>query len=482
MKSSSSAPLDCAGLAPQLTALFDGEADDSQAQQARAHLLSCPACSQSWLDWTQHRATLQSEPLVPPPPTLLWRVLIAYRIAAFARPARRRSRLPHVSAAHLRGIEAPLPPRLNEHILARTTRKPSAHVLLTPSVPASVPASATASARPNWKARNSNFRRVSLLAAPALALWILMLGRTEFRATLPAGTPDSTVAIISVPDVVETAAPVASVRAATSVAITPIPVAPIERATDLTRSIAPAEVAFDATIPATPARPVRIESPSERVASRAPIMARTVAPASRPTRARGAEDDLSRALSLAMNFGRRDITRAPSIANVALAPSVRRVAAPVVALPAETPRAQSASAPKTASSPVAPVRTVRATTATRRTVVAANVATSRVNLLGLTAPISSVRTLTAARVRPAAFSEETSRPLTTSLSANGRRIARALPDASDTPLRFSRPQAGAPTLREVTFRPDNNGPRIDELRSAVDDFRASISGDRFGDE
>ena len=126
------APRDCAEVAPQLTALFDGEANDAQTREARAHLLSCPACSRQWLDWTRYRATFQSEPAPVVPPTLLWRVLIAYRIAAFARPARRRSRLPQVSAAPLRGIEAPLPPRLSAHILARTTRKPSAHVMLTP--------------------------------------------------------------------------------------------------------------------------------------------------------------------------------------------------------------------------------------------------------------------------------------------------------------------------------------------------------------
>ena len=137
MKFSNSAPRDCANgdcadVAPQLTALFDGEADDAQTREARAHLLSCPACSRQWLDWTRYRDTFQSEPAPIVPPTLLWRVLIAYRVTAFARPARRRSRLPQVSATPLRGIEAPLPPRLSQHILARTTRKSGAHVMLTP--------------------------------------------------------------------------------------------------------------------------------------------------------------------------------------------------------------------------------------------------------------------------------------------------------------------------------------------------------------
>ena len=221
MKVSSSAPRDCAGIAPDLTALFDGEADDVQARAARAHLLSCSSCSRLWLDWSRHRETLQNTPVPAPPPTLLWRVLIAYRVAAFARPARRRSRLPQVSARPLRGLEAPLPPRLSDHILARTTRKPNAHVLLTPLQ------GAPASARTGWKARATTFRRAPYLAVPALALMLLMLGRTQFDAISPTPTPDT--AIVVAPATALQAAPFAPTVVAPVAPVDLIPVAPLPR-------------------------------------------------------------------------------------------------------------------------------------------------------------------------------------------------------------------------------------------------------------
>ena len=221
MKLTNTARHNCADVAPQITALFDGEANATQTNEARAHLLSCPACSRLWLDWTRYRATFQSEPAPAVPPTLLWRVLIAYRVTAFARPVRRRSKLPQVSAVPLRGIEAPLPPRMSEHILARTTRKSNAHVMLTPLHGAPI----AAKSRGNWKARSFSFGRAPLWAAPALALWILMLGRADFNATLPlpVATPDSVV--VSAPTTPEIVAHPKTNEVAERQVLVPIPVA-----------------------------------------------------------------------------------------------------------------------------------------------------------------------------------------------------------------------------------------------------------------
>ena len=463
MNPSSSARRDCAGIAPQLTALFDGEADAEQAQHARAHLLSCPACSQLWLDWTQHRATLQSEPVPAPPPTLLWRVLIAYRVAAFARPARRRSRLPVVSAtqplAHLRALEAPIPPRLSQHILAHTTRKPSAHVLLTPLE--------GPPRRAHWQNRASKFRRVSLLAAPALALWVLMLARTDFDASLPTLTPASPA--ITAP------ATVASVAEKGENAVNP----------GAPQSVA-IEVELDERFVATSAAS---SSPREDdAAPLAPVALRVRARASRaasaprfnraPDRAPDARADatLQRSLLVAMSAGRRDLARAQTLGNASNQASPTPVTTSFTRSVAARSAAVTPPSVPLAPAPItqAPARTQPPVRVTRPAPVETP---ARVTLAALAAPISPIRTVSAARLRTAAFSEDSMRPRVSHASASGRRLARLMPDENgETPLRISRPIAGAPTLREANFNGDK-GPRIEDLRSAVDDFRASVSGD-----
>lgn len=73
---------DCESLAPLLTALFDGEADATQAAQIRAHLLLCQRCATVWAQWNTTRRLLQSAPVVAPPPALFARIMLACRLLA----------------------------------------------------------------------------------------------------------------------------------------------------------------------------------------------------------------------------------------------------------------------------------------------------------------------------------------------------------------------------------------------------------------
>ena len=455
MKFSNSAPRDCSDVALQLTALFDGEADAEQTSQARAHLLSCPACSRQWLDWTRYRDTLQSEPKPAVPPTLLWRVLIAYRVTAFVRPARRRSRLPLVSAAPLRGIEAPLPPRLSQHILARTTRKPNAHVMLTPlqSAPTVAPS--------RFKGRSFSFGAAPLWAAPALALWILMLSRADFNATLPVGAPDATIAVA--PTTSQVAAPrKTSDAAAKRRIIAPLPIA-LGALARVPVATAPGVVAPGATAATSRGR---LNNPAQSAieARRATPLTTNAAPVARPTSGTNdfAQQNFGRTFVLALSAGRNDVIRPRTGPRVASnSAPVAPVAVPVA--PSQTPSAQPA---EIAARPTRPERAV-----------SAEAASSRVMLAALASPISSVRTLSSARLRTAAFSDDSMRPRVAHARASGRRLARLAPEEDAANLRVSRPIVQAPTLRETNFANADNGPKLDELRSAVDDFRASVAGD-----
>ncbi len=92
----------CREWTPFLTALFDGEADEEGALQARRHLLVCERCARTWLDWNQTRNLLINHSAPPPPPTLLWRVRLACRLGH-----------PEVTAS----------PDLSAQILSRTSRR-----------------------------------------------------------------------------------------------------------------------------------------------------------------------------------------------------------------------------------------------------------------------------------------------------------------------------------------------------------------------
>ena len=471
MKFSSSVPQDCVDLAPQLTALFDGEADEVMAKPARAHLLSCPACSRQWLDWTRYRDTLQTEPVPAPPPTLLWRVLISYRVAAIARPARRRSSLPQLSATILREIEAPLPPRLSQHILARTTRKPSVHVMLTPlNGPAP-------RAKSRFKGRAFSFRHAPLWAAPALALWILLLGRADFNATLPVATSDSSFVIDSASPQSRANADSSQTFAATASAPIPVSSAVADfaqnepRPTAATGAVAAREVSLPRSIVAlraeARAQPSDVRSPGETFA----------APVARPVSLRSNRSDaeMDDVLLMALNAGRRDMMRTRvSSRSVAAAPIP--IAAPVAQISAATPAPRTE--PAATARQIIPIAPAAKAAPRRRFGAPENTATARVTLAALASPISPIRVVSVARVRTAAFSEDSLRPRVAHLSADGRRLARALPDEGAIPLRVSRPNAGAPVGREISFNNGDNGPKLDELRSAVDDFRASVAGDQ----
>lgn len=421
-----------------------------QTQQARAHLLVCPECSRAWLNWTQYRTTLQSEPVPAPPPTFLWRLLIAYRVAAFAHPARHRSALSEFSAHTLRDLEAPLPPRLSQHILAQTTRKPSAHVMLTP-LTGPAPAS-NARRETNRNARVTKFRRFPLMAAPALALWILMLGRTNLIATFPALPSDATMSLAPLTDA--HSAPENERR----IAFTPVPVlsAPFtERAATPQSTTAPHAIRLN-----------------ERVSGN--IATRIVAAIPHVRTVGQSDETLNRALLLAMSAGRNDIARAQSV-------PVRPIELIRATAPIEPAPVAQSSPSVEAPIPARKVRKINVRAASRANFVSEPSA-GFVTLAALTSPIGPVRTFTAARMRPAVFSEDSAmRPRVAYASANGRRLARLSLDESEVSLRVSRPNAGAPTLRASNFAGDN-GPRIEDLRSAVDDFRASVSFERAGDE
>ena len=173
-------------------------------------------------------------------------------------------------------------------------------------------------------------------------------------------------------------------------------------------------------------------------------------------------DGLGRVLVLAINSGRRDAARVPRVPAAPRA-SAARASVPVAA-PVRLAIAPTNGSPRLKAAPRA-VQAERATPA------------ARVELAALASPISPIRTLSAARLRTAAFSEDSTRPRVTGASASGRRLARVFPDESATTLRVSRPNAGAPTLREVASDNADKGPRLEDLRSAVDDFRASVAGD-----
>jgi len=80
---------DCTSYGPLLTAFFDGEATREQTRVARAHLEACARCAEAWLGWTHTRYLLRASTVPSPPPSLLLRILMACRLSALPRKARR---------------------------------------------------------------------------------------------------------------------------------------------------------------------------------------------------------------------------------------------------------------------------------------------------------------------------------------------------------------------------------------------------------
>lgn len=172
--------------------LFDGEADELEAQRARAHLLVCQMCARRWLDWNRSRDLLRAVPVPAPPPTLLWRVLMACRLAAFAR--KRRFNLGDslgLSAAQGKKTGSEFAPHdLSAQILSRTTRT---------QVP------------PSRESRRRAFPIFALpsLAVPALAIWLIALqGTTPWVASPPeTPLPDAAPQLAAAPRRAKTVAP-----------------------------------------------------------------------------------------------------------------------------------------------------------------------------------------------------------------------------------------------------------------------------------
>ncbi len=183
---------DCRTLAPFVMTLFDGEADELESRRARAHLLVCQSCAMRWLDWNRSRDLLQSAPVPAPPPQLLWRVLMACRLAnASKRGSARQNHAENETEVGPSGD-------FTAQILARTTRQ----------APANRQAPAKKSAQVPGFVNYFAPRRLSALAVPALALWMMVLQRDAWLPTpIPVSAP-TTASRLRLP------APAASRRAA----------------------------------------------------------------------------------------------------------------------------------------------------------------------------------------------------------------------------------------------------------------------------
>jgi anti-sigma factor RsiW len=72
---------DCTALESLLTAFFDGECSVSESAYVRAHLDGCAHCSRAFEQWQSTRALFQIQPVPVPPTSLLARVRLAYQRA-----------------------------------------------------------------------------------------------------------------------------------------------------------------------------------------------------------------------------------------------------------------------------------------------------------------------------------------------------------------------------------------------------------------
>lgn len=82
------APDACLACASDLTAFFDGEADDASARRACAHLEGCPSCAAAFRDWIQTRALLRDVAPAPLPPTLPECLLLTCRLEGLSQARR----------------------------------------------------------------------------------------------------------------------------------------------------------------------------------------------------------------------------------------------------------------------------------------------------------------------------------------------------------------------------------------------------------
>lgn len=443
----------CQELAPFVMALFDGEADANQAQRARAHLLVCQTCAHRWLDWNRSRDLLRSVPVPAPPPTLLWRVLMACRVAS----------LPQKTAANTAA------PDLSRQILARTTRSQNA---------AATPHAERASRR---AAQRATLGRVSAWAVPALGLWLIALQRdTLFRALTP---PAATVPIAvsrpvtrrSAPEIVPTIA-VPRRIAARSVARQPEQPVPVA---------APRAK----TVEAHQTEAHQAETPRNQAAQRAPRWAPLVRDVS-STKAEGAAEAPSSRIAATLTDtpvenatprSHRAALRAASFETDATRAAARWAyvsMAPAMA-PQQMLSARTASAQPVAAQPVAartlPVRVLSNRSTSRRAQLLAAISTAPAAARGRISTTARAATLSPEGVPDSEPSLRAARwktsPSRLSLLAQ-----------SDTgPSRVSAPPrltlAALPAAMGAARRaePDGDDARVQEMQLAVADFRATLA-------
>lgn len=154
-------PPDCARHAPLLTALFDGEASDTQMKKARQHLLSCERCARLWLAWHQTRALLGEQRVPAAPQELAEQLRAAIALSQTA-------------------------PDLQAPILARTSR-PTRVSKREGALPQSLPRF--------WDVRVST-SSATLWSATAVCAFVLLVARDSFLPSSSLSMPraDTTVA------------------------------------------------------------------------------------------------------------------------------------------------------------------------------------------------------------------------------------------------------------------------------------------------
>jgi hypothetical protein len=471
----------CASVAPLLTALFDGEADAQTAQSARAHLLSCERCARAWLDWNQYRSILLNESVPAPPPTLLWRVLLACRLANFAqrkkmpRASRRaETALPTEVASQNASLfpEPELPANLSARILAQTTRREHA-------------APAMGSTRRETPRSRWRLATWPTLAMPALAAWIFLLGQNAQYVSVEAPpVNEAEVPTLVAPEMVapeavrpEAMAPVAPSRSGIEKAVA---------AQRPTRRVAITRPTTSETAnPKTQVNPVAGES--------AVVAAKSVVQNARQVREQDAAEEREEeehAREERASERRRQVVQAPAtstrpVENRGIETRVSTRRAPIVlarfdanfAKPRESRTVQlHAGAQRT-------IVPVRATVEPKRSepvalAPATSSASERVILVNAPRIARAPRReiATRPRFRKASLSDEIKR----SRSSVARPVlANLLPD-DNTPLRLSQPVSSpirtAPRFAALET-PDAAEEHVEEMRSWVDGFRSSFNND-----
>ncbi len=443
---------DCRSLAPYVMTLFDGEANETEARRARAHLLICQSCANRWLDWNRSRDLLRSAPVPAPPPQLLWRVLMACRLVGAPRRAASslRDTAPLRDTASLRAALRPAnsdaatsratanpaeivaPANFSAQILARTTR---ARAITNPSV-----------ATPN-QPKNPLLRaafplrlafsplKMSALALPALAAWMMVLQRDVWPpAPISAPNSDSARAFAAPRRAANASAAVSATQIAPRAASAATPDAALSAKTAVLSPGAAKGAAFETPNSAddsgTP-RPSRARVAAVTALSSAPVMR-----------------------AIEASFGLRagaDFERAA--------------------------RPESRDEPQNAAGSGAEIEAAE----TRRMPRAMPRRAARVRLAALSNPKNAPR-LRATRWQTAPLlSPDSADSGAPNNASPGRENDASARGSAPQLLRVSLPSARAPQPpRLLAENFDAADARVDEMRSVVDDFRATLGPDDAG--